>query len=158
MKKNLLKVAVLSIALLFVNSLYAGHKNGGFNLHGLKSISVEVSAKGLLNEQTLTRLRTDIQLKLRSAGLELKNKPDSKTVIIVITAHGVSGITSTPVSMELSLFEKVMVNRGKNRNALAITYQNIKMKKMINTNKDIYQVVMNQLLPKFIEKYLEQNT
>ena len=151
------------MALLFI-CISAGARGGDSNmdratLRGLKAMKVVVDAATPDMERiglTQDHLRTDIEEKLRGAGINVSNDAQEFLGLGISTSPARRG--PQPVSMELAVYQVVQLNRNKTTKTVAPTWSLQRV--LLLPSRQVGRIVpraMDDLVSQFIQAYREVN-
>jgi len=152
------------MALLFTCGS-AGVRGGDSNmdratLRGLKTVKVVVDAATPDMERiglTQDHLRTDIEEKLRGAGINVNNDAQEFLGLGISTSPARRG--PQPVSMELAVYQVVQLNRNKTTRTVAPTWSLQRV--LLLPAKQVGRILpdaVDDLVSQFIQAYREVNS
>lgn len=147
---------ILSLLVLLSCSLFAQN----VNLNGLNNVYVNIQSFGVLSDKSEYALKTDIQLKLLSAGVKTNQDYLESTASLNFMVNYIkSAFAEDRILIILKLVEPVKVPRTKLNDLEAITYFDYQFFTAPNVqlSKIVYDNMLNDMFVSFINKYLTDN-
>jgi|SRR5580698_3004703 hypothetical protein len=161
MRKLILAVFGIMVATGFSQ---VANADAGQNLKSLDNVYVTVNQSQtapVISANTVLQLETDTKLKLKSAGISLADSLGARKAVFDIGIENIKGITNEWVLIQVFVIEDVnTIGRKTSQNIGATTYldQAFFEVPMNKADKKIYDVALNDLVTKFVAKYLDQNS
>jgi hypothetical protein len=154
------KILALVLVLLPTHFLLSQVINySAFNLKGLRAVSLKLEDdKSILSETVSQKMLNEIKLKFRSAGIKVNDDKKNPTFIIHIDIIK-SNFADHRVVNHLMLLENVSTTVERTQKTGAITYMDYSFKIVSSdrTETEIYNNIMDIMIVKFLDKYLEVN-
>ena len=152
MKKIFLAV---TFCVLFIGNLFS--QSEPYNLKNLNDVSVEIQDNANLLSSTISqKLLAEIKLHLISAGIKVVSSDASSAQLAIKIDYIRSAFAEQRVLAQFDIYEKVVTERVGKIETEAITYNDYSLFKAQNVSKEVYGVVMDKLLIRFINDYISQ--
>lgn len=146
--------------LLFV-SFGATPSHADTNVSTLKGLTdvhlFIVNPQSALSNDQVAKLTSEIELKLKAAGMAIQNDRDKTKAVLFVSVRKLPRLTQADLLVQLMVLEKVTSTRKGPIHTEGFTYIDDAFFTSPNPSKDAYDTVMDKLLVRFLNKYMADN-
>ena len=140
------------LVILLVSGLFA---LSPFSLEGVKNVNVKVFGKGkLVSKELKQKIKTKIKEELTKVGIKTKSEEFSNFIVKI---QAVKIQKTYVVNVSLFIVEDIIPSRDKSIESLGVTYKRNDFFDTEDFDADVYESVIDYLLPDLIEQYEDEN-